>query len=562
MFPVPPSPADTAVTFTSSFWNVLTGAVCMGFIALLTYTRFSIPRNPERARKLDDPSKGLSPTIRSYTTRNRYSTYAVCYVVLWLAIYFALAKSGGLRSALAVHLTSGVDSILAFSALAICVLIPATPVLQRIEFLIRKILYDCARIPTAWTSLVLRIQRSPYVPPKYSRSNAEQFMAAVGFPTSRVDWTIAPREVETGVGDGGDGNARIALERDYGTFARVAMLDAQITSLRTIEDDEQIFGSLRTGDDHQVEADVVHQQYVEALTAIQPEMPKDSGGVAVLSPDARRRLEQIHTNQAKLLARWSLVKHPSDRERVEQLQSLGFEIQKEVEIPVPNLNDMLIFGLALTLVLFAPLAVFMPPVRAFVILVIVIWSSACPLYLGRAFPKLRARRIDGRFNACFTTLAALSAALVDLALSFLSRSIVDDHGALVVDFDRGWSELWTKSYPYALLAAYVAVACALFVQFHPADLGSPTRAQKSRFMTLMSVGSLLVTLVVTLTLWRIGALHVDSPGRIATRVVVPPLACFVVAFAFPHWYSEEVSRARVSARDDGIENDLVLRASR
>jgi hypothetical protein len=560
MFPVLQTPTDTVTTFTSSFWNVLTGAVCMGFIALLTYTRFSNPLNPERARNLRDPSEGLSPTIRSYTTRNRYSTYAVCYVVVWLAIYFALAKSRGLRSALALHLTNGVDSILAFSALAICVLIPATPVLRRIEILIRKILYSCARIPCAWSSLVKRIQRSPYVPPKDSRSGAEQILAAAGFPSSRVDWTIAPREVETG--GGGDGNVRIALEKDYGTFARVALLDAQIISLRTIEDDEQIFDSLRTGDDRQVEADVVHQQYVDALTAIHREMPNDAGGVAVLSPDAKRRLEQVHTNQAKLLARWSLVKHPSDRERVEQLRSLGFEIQKEVEVPVPNLNDMLIFGLALTLVLFAPLAVFMPPVRAFVILVIVIWSSACPLYLGRAFPKLRARRIDGRFNVCYTALAALVAALVDLALSFLSRSIVDDHGALGIDFDGGWTALWTKSYPYALLAAYVAVACALFVQFHPADLGRPTKAQKSRFMTLMSVGSLPVTLVVTLTLWKIGALDGDSLGRMATRVVVPPLACFVVALAFPHWYSEEVSRARVSARQDGIENDLVLRASR
>src|SRR5678815_3350469 len=85
-------------------------------------------------------------------------------------------------------------------------------------------------------------------------------MRAFPSPPSRVDWTIAPRDVETG--DGGDGTARIALEKDYSTFARVAMLDAQITSLRTIEDDEQIFDSLRTGDDNQVEAEVVHMSII------------------------------------------------------------------------------------------------------------------------------------------------------------------------------------------------------------------------------------------------------------------------------------------------------------
>ena len=255
-------------------------------------------------------------------------------------------------------------------------------------------------------------------------------------------------------------------------------------------------------------------------------------------------LDQIYD----LFSRISLHAHYSERERVREMNQLGFGLRLEWSDPIPGHNDLLWLGLILGLLFVLPLSIYTGLGRAIVIGASLFVTVLTPLVLMSKFPQLAAKSDNGVPAIGFPLLSVVIAIVLGMLISVGYQSLIE------WNLQAGWERYQSQGYPWAFLLGMVAVLIAWRMQVRTYPEASQLKGiARYRLWgslgdaTIFGLAAAVLMIVVVLPLLN---LELGAAGYFR-HLLMPVVVSMALGFIVPTWYRAETRRKVQDRRQSG-----------
>ncbi len=480
---------------------------------------------------------------RANTTLFKFRLYQLAYVLLGLLTYLAVLKIPGLGTEfqeiikladpaeqLAIPAHVG-PVVLAF---IIAVLLPMIPPFSVWDAAIRYMLYERAAIPAQQLRERNRLKKAPFRANAADLTNVKNNLAAEGFvladivydaqnPSTCSLWAKAALLME--------GMGHWEARNKYKTaFAILKERDGVTSSIAAVKDK---FEAL------QGDAKACFEALREA-----PDEPESEARQEAFRQNCKALLDQIYD----LLSRVSLHAHFSERERVREMNQLGFGLKLDWGGPVPGYNDLLWLAMILGLLLVLPLSGSVGLGKALTIGGKMFVTVLTPLVLVSQFPNLAQKADNGLPSITFPVLSAVIAMLLGMAISVGYRAFLTG-GVLA-----GWNSYMENSSPWTWLLGLVAVLIAWRMQAGAYPDNTQLHGM-ARYRLWGSLGdaALFGAATAALMWWVVLPMLQASPETEGywRRLLLPVLTAVAVGFIVPTWYRAQTRRKTSDRRKSG-----------
>jgi len=519
------------------------------FVLAISYWRFnSIPAPP--AEIDDGPGLGakilkrlwlekrgtpeVCPPSRANTTLFKYRLYQFAYAVMALLVYLAFLKIPPLMAQFqdvinwimpSAQFTIPQEAGSFVVAFLVAVILPSVPPFSLWDASFRYMLYERAAIPAQQLRERTRLLRAPYCPNAEDLTNIKKNLVSEGFDPADIEYDQ-------------ENNSTCSL------WVKASLLMESIDLWQEKDKFKTAFAILKECDGRTLSVSAVKEQfdalrgdakaYFEAKKRA-PSEPETAARDANFRHACKQLLQQI----CDLFSRVSLHAHYSDRERVRDMNQLGFGIRLDMSGPIPGHNDLLWLSMILGLLFVLPLSKYVGPGSAIVIGFIVFSTVLTPLVLASRYPQWAATDDNGLPAITLQVLSAAIAMLLGLTISVGYRSILNS------DLYLGWEQYSKYSYPWTLLSGMFALLLAWRIQ-----VGSYPDSTKlhglARYQlwgnwvdaAIFSVGTVMLMSFVVLPLLNV---TVTTDGYFR-RLFLPTIASFIIGFVVPTWYRAQMRR--------------------
>lgn len=482
---------------------------------------------------------------RANTTLFKFRLYQFTYAMLGLATYLAFLKIPALRIELQqiIAYVNPAETLVipehvgpVVLAFVIAVLLPLIPPFSVWDAAIRFLLYERAAIPAQQLRERSRLKRAPYVVNAEDLVSVQKCLGAEGFdpkdiaydvqnPSTCSLWAKAALLME-GIGHWEARNKyktafAILKERDGATSS----IDALKTNYWALQGDAKAcFEALRDA----------------------PNEPESAAREEAFRQNCKALLNQVYD----LLSRISLHAHYSERERVREMNQLGFGIKLDWGGPVPGYNDLVWLAMVLGLVLVLPLANNVGLAKAVVIGGMMFVTVLTPLVLVSQWPSLASKAENGLPSITFPVLSAVVAMLLGMLISVGYRALLSG------DLAAGWNSYLENSSAWTWLLGLVAILIAWRMQAgtYPNHAQLQGMARYRLWGSLTDAGIFGVGVALLMWLLVLPMLQVE-PGAAGywRRLLLPVLTAIAVGFIVPTWYRAQTRRKTTDRRTSGAE---------
>ena len=482
---------------------------------------------------------------RANTTLFKFRLYQLAYALLGLLTYLAILKIPGLGGEFQeiVKLANPADQLVipehvgpVVLAFIIAVLLPMIPPFSVWDAAIRFMLYERAAIPAQQLRERNRLKKAPYRANAEDLANVKSNLAAEGFDPSDIVY-----DAEN--------------PRTCSLWAKAALLMEGMGHWEARDKYKTAFAILKERDGVTSSGAAVREKY-EALQGDAkacfevlreaPDEPESEARQEVFRQNCKALLNQIYD----LLSRVSLHAHFSERERVREMNRVGFGLKLDWGGPVPGYNDLLWLAMILGLLQVLPLSASVGLGKALTIGGMMFVTVLTPLVLASRFPNLAQKTEHGLPSITFPVLSAVLAMLLGVLISVGYRALLT--GSVTV----GWESYLEKSSPWAWLLGLVAVLIAWRMQAG----AYPDNTQLhgiARYRLWGSLGDAALFGTATAALmWLVVLPMLQATPETAgywRRLLLPVLTATAVGFIVPTWYRAQTRRKTSDRRKSGAE---------
>lgn len=480
---------------------------------------------------------------RANTTLFKYRLYQFTYALLGLLTYLAIWKLPALGNEFQAIIQL-VDPSEQFTipknvgpvvmAFVIAVLLPMVPPFSAWDAAIRWYLYERAAIPAQQLRERNRLKKSPYLVEAEDLVTVRNRLCAEGFtlediqydelqPTICSLWTKASLLME--------GISHWQAKDKYKTaFAILKERDGAKSSVKVLQE--------------QYEALIGDAKVCLSLRRDASNEPETAAREAAFRQNCKALLEQIYD----LLSRVSLHAHFSDRERVREMNQLGFGIKLDWGGPTPGANDLLWLGVILGLIFVLPLSNYTGLAKAITIGTIMFTTVLTPLLLMSQFPHLAMKAQNGIPTITFPVLSMVIAVLVGMLISIAYHAIID------FDVQASWDRYTEGGYPWSYLYGLIAllVAWRMQVGTYPEQTELMGIARYRLWGSLRDAGIFGVAVAALMLLLVLPALKVPAGiENYLPQLVFPVSVAMGMGLIVPTWYRAQTRRKKRDRRQSG-----------
>ncbi len=258
----------------------------------------------------------------------------------------------------------------------------------------------------------------------------------------------------------------------------------------------------------------------------------------------RRECQEILGSIFSLLARASLAAHINDKERIECMGEIGFELKPSALGPMPDENDLGALAVLLGVMLLAPIGLihgeFLKP---FVIYMMVFVTVLTPIIIAHKYPHFAMKEGNYGPALAFPLLAGGIAMALHSSLAFafmLDGSITERLAAY-----------GGRVPPWAAYVFVISVLIALRMRTGTYPDRTKPEGQGWRAWGNVRDGLYLATAGAAVVLFFfLQAALAPAPDiplpKTWGKVIIPPIVAFAVGFIIPTWY-----RAKLKKLKDG-----------
>lgn len=493
----------------------------------------------EKALRLFWPEKrALSELFlppRANTTLFKYRLYQFAYALLGLVTYLAIWKlpTLGTEFQAIIQLVNPSEQFVipenvgpVVMAFVIAVLLPMIPPFSAWDAAIRWHLYERAAIPAQQLRERNRLKKSPYQVRAEDMVIVRNRLCAEGFTLEDIQYNEQQPTI-------------------CSLWAKASLLIEGISQWQAKDKYKTAFAILKERDGAKLSVIAVQDQY-EALLGdakvclakrrAAPNEPETAAREAAFRQNCKALLEQIYD----LLSRVSLHAHFSDRERVREMNLLGFGIKLDWGGPIPGANDLLWLGVILGLIFVIPLSNYTGLAKAITIGAILYATVLTPLILMSKFPHLAMKAQNGIPTITFPMLSMVIAVLVGMLISVGYQAIID------LDVQSGWNRYTERGYSWSYLYGLIALLIAWRMQVgnypeQPSELKGIARYRlwgslRDAAIFGVAVAALMILLVLPALQTQTGI------ENYLPRLLLPVSVAMGMGFIVPTWYRAQTRR--------------------